>query len=30
MNNKWLWLVAGIIVGMYVVPAVRARANAGA
>lgn len=25
MNNKWIWLVVGIIVGMYVVPAVKAK-----
>jgi hypothetical protein len=26
VNNKWLWLLVGIIVGVYVVPAVRAKA----
>jgi hypothetical protein len=25
MNNKWLWLVAGIIIGVYVVPMLKAR-----
>lgn len=27
MNNKWLWLLAGIIVGVFVVPMVRAKTN---
>ena len=30
MNNKYLWLVAGIIIGMYVVPMVKAKTSAGA
>jgi len=29
MNNKWLWLVAGIVIGVYVVPMLKAR-SAGA
>jgi hypothetical protein len=24
MNNKWLWLAAGVAIGMFVVPKVRA------
>ncbi len=30
MNNKWIFLALGIIIGMYVVPAVKARTSAGA
>lgn len=26
-SNKWVWFALGIIVGIYVVPAVRARAG---
>jgi hypothetical protein len=26
-TNKWLWFAIGIVVGMYVVPAVRARTS---
>lgn len=25
MNNKWLWLAVGVIIGMYVVPAIKAK-----
>lgn len=25
MNNKWLWLVVGVIIGAYVIPAVKSR-----
>jgi hypothetical protein len=28
MNNKWLWLAAGVILGAYVLPALRARTGA--
>jgi len=27
MNNKWLWLLAGVILGVYVVPTIRAKAG---
>lgn len=27
MNNKWLWLLAGIVIGVFVVPMVRAKTN---
>lgn len=27
MNNKWLWLLAGIIIGWFVVPMLKARTN---
>lgn len=27
MNNKWLWLLAGIIIGVFVVPMVRTKTN---
>jgi hypothetical protein len=30
MNNKYLWLVAGIIIGIYVVPIVRAKTSGAA
>ena len=29
MNNKYLWLVAGIIIGMYVIPMVKAKTSSG-
>lgn len=25
MNNKWIFLLIGVVVGMYVIPAVKAR-----
>ncbi len=25
MNNKWIFLVLGVILGVYVVPAIRAK-----
>lgn len=27
MNNKWLFLIVGIVLGMYVVPAIRSRSS---
>jgi hypothetical protein len=27
VNNKYLWLVAGIIIGMYVVPMIKAKTS---
>jgi uncharacterized membrane-anchored protein YhcB (DUF1043 family) len=29
MNNKWIWLVVGIIIGVYVVPMVKAKTSTG-
>jgi hypothetical protein len=29
MNNKWLWLIVGIVLGAYVVPMVRAKTSSG-
>lgn len=29
MNNKWIWLLIGILVGIYVVPMVRAKTSNG-
>jgi hypothetical protein len=25
VDNKWLWLIVGIVIGVYVVPAIRAK-----
>lgn len=30
MNNKWIWLAIGIIVGMYVVPIIREKTSSAA
>jgi hypothetical protein len=28
VNNKWVFLLLGVILGVYVVPAIRAKASA--
>jgi len=29
LDNKLVWLIIGVVIGMYVVPAIKARASAG-
>jgi len=29
MNNKWIWLAVGVVIGVYVVPAIRAKSSNG-